>query len=45
MRIRRPGNFSENYVFWVHRFVNGKIVFTQSFSNLDEARAVFESGT
>jgi ketosteroid isomerase-like protein len=45
MRIRRPGNFAENYVYWVHRFANGKIVFTQSFSDPDEARAVFKAST
>lgn len=43
MRIRRPGAFAENYVYWVHRFENGKIVFTQSFSEADEARAVFDA--
>ena len=43
MRIRRPGNFAENYVFWVHRCLEGKIVFTQSFSDPDEARKVFEA--
>ena len=42
MRIRRPGAFSENYVYWVHRFKDGKIVFTQSFSNRDAARAAYE---
>ena len=42
MRIRRPGAFAENYVYWVHRFADGKIVFTQSFGDPDEARAEFE---
>ncbi len=42
MRIRRGGAFSENYVYWVHRFESGKIVFTQSFADRDEARAEFE---
>jgi ketosteroid isomerase-like protein len=42
MRIRRPGAFAENYVYWVHRFDGGEIVFTQSFSDPDEARAEFE---
>jgi ketosteroid isomerase-like protein len=42
MRIRQPGSFSENYVYWVHRLKDGKIVFTQSFSDPDAARGVFE---
>jgi len=43
IRLRRPGHLAENYVYWVHRFRDGKIVFTQSFSNPDEARAAFTS--
>lgn len=42
MRIRRPGHFAENYVYWVHRFREGKIVFTQSFSDPDQAREAFK---
>jgi ketosteroid isomerase-like protein len=43
MRIRRPGSFSENYLYWVHRFEDGQIVFTQSFTDPDEARAQLAS--
>ncbi len=43
MRIRRGASLTENYVYWIHRVENGKIVFTQSVGDEGEARRVFES--
>jgi len=37
LRLRGPDGLEDNPMHWVHRFRDGKIVFTASFPNLDTA--------
>lgn len=37
LRIRGPEGMVDNPMHWVHRLDGGKLVFTASFTNLDEA--------
>jgi len=37
LRLRGPDGLEDNPMHWVHRFREGKIVFTSSYPNLDTA--------
>jgi ketosteroid isomerase-like protein len=37
LRLRGPDGMVDNPMHWVHRLAGGKLVFTASFTNLDEA--------
>jgi ketosteroid isomerase-like protein len=39
LRLRGPDGMVDNPMHWVHRLDGGKLVFTASFTNLDEALA------